>query len=305
MSAADDPVRWELDRLVSYDNDSVLAEVRRVAALLPDGALTRRAFDKHSRVSSSACLTRWGSWAETLTAAGLAHRIGNRRVSDKMRRQAGRGLNREEMTAEVQAVAERLGKATLTMSDLQTHSTVLGTRAVLSRFGSWRAALEAAGLELSSRGRRYAEDDYFENLLAVWTHYGRTPRYAEMDRPPSRITSGGYAAKFGSWGRAKEAFVARMNADLQPATTPAPAAPTPQPRTRPQAERRAPSLGLRYLVLRRDSFKCVLCGRSPATDATCILHVDHVVAFSRGGLTTAENLRTTCEACNLGKSDRD
>ena len=61
-------------------------------------------------------------------------------------------------------------------------------------------ALEAAGLTLSNLGRRWTDDDYYENLLEVWTHYGRPPRYREMDLPPSRITSGGYEAKIWNLG---------------------------------------------------------------------------------------------------------
>lgn len=61
--------------------------------------------------------------------------------------------------------------------------------------------------------------------------------------------------------------------------------------------------GLRFTVLRRDGFRCRYCGRSP--DDGAMLHVDHVLARSRGGPTTLENLVTACQECNLGKSDRD
>lgn len=105
------------------------------------------------------------------------------------------------------------------------HSDLIGERALLNRFGTWRAALDAAGLELSAKGRRWTDDDYFENLLAVWTHHGRAPTYAEINRQPSRITNGAYASKFGSWGRAKQAFVERVNGDIeQGAPSPAPRA---------------------------------------------------------------------------------
>jgi thioredoxin-like negative regulator of GroEL len=35
------------------------------------------------------------------------------------------------------------------------------------------------------------------------------------------------------------------------------------------------------------------------------LHADHVIAESKGGPTTLENLVTACMDCNLGKSDKD
>ena len=48
---------------------------------------------------------------------------------------------------------------------------------------------------------------------------------------------------------------------------------------------------LRFLVMRRDNFKCKNCGRSPSTYPSTILHVDHVKAWVNGGETVLENLR--------------
>ncbi len=59
---------------------------------------------------------------------------------------------------------------------------------------------------------------------------------------------------------------------------------------------------LRYDVMKRDGFRCVLCGRS-ASDGIK-LHVDHIVPIARGGKTIKSNLRTLCEDCNLGKKDK-
>ena len=58
---------------------------------------------------------------------------------------------------------------------------------------------------------------------------------------------------------------------------------------------------LRYKILRRDKFKCVLCGRGTYSGA--VLHVDHILPISKGGKTEWNNLRTLCEQCNLGKGD--
>jgi len=65
------------------------------------------------------------------------------------------------------------------------------------------------------------------------------------------------------------------------------------------------SLSLRLKVLNRDNFRCVFCGKSPATDFGTKLHIDHSVPFSKGGKSTLENLQTLCEECNLGKSDSE
>lgn len=58
---------------------------------------------------------------------------------------------------------------------------------------------------------------------------------------------------------------------------------------------------LRYSILKRDGFRCKICGRS-AEDGVK-LHVDHIIPVSKGGRTTPDNLRTLCEQCNMGKSD--
>jgi 5-methylcytosine-specific restriction endonuclease McrA len=67
-----------------------------------------------------------------------------------------------------------------------------------------------------------------------------------------------------------------------------------------KAKRSIP-LKLRYDVLKRDGFRCVLCGRSPATVRTVKLHVDHLEPEAKGGPTVIENLRTLCEECNVGR----
>ena len=67
-------------------------------------------------------------------------------------------------------------------------------------------------------------------------------------------------------------------------------------------ERSKLNASLRYDVLKRDNFRCVICGRSAADGVT--LHVDHIKPVSKGGKTELNNLRTLCDYCNLGKSDK-
>lgn len=59
---------------------------------------------------------------------------------------------------------------------------------------------------------------------------------------------------------------------------------------------------LRYDILKRDNFKCVLCGATAKDGAA--LHVDHIIPVSKGGKTESSNLRTLCDQCNLGKRDK-
>jgi len=67
-------------------------------------------------------------------------------------------------------------------------------------------------------------------------------------------------------------------------------------------QRRLMSDSLRYEVLRRDGFRCQICGAT-ANDGVK-LHVDHIFPVSKGGKTELSNLRTLCERCNMGKRDK-
>ena len=66
--------------------------------------------------------------------------------------------------------------------------------------------------------------------------------------------------------------------------------------------KRSISWRLRFIIMRRDNFKCKNCGRSPATDSKIVLHVDHIISWSNGGETVPENLQTLCSICNIGKA---
>ena len=55
----------------------------------------------------------------------------------------------------------------------------------------------------------------------------------------------------------------------------------------------------RFEVLRRDSHTCRYCG-AKAPDVT--LHVDHVTPVALGGTDRPDNLVTSCQPCNSGKS---
>ncbi|WP_431782141.1 HNH endonuclease [Streptomyces chumphonensis] len=65
-------------------------------------------------------------------------------------------------------------------------------------------------------------------------------------------------------------------------------------------ERRAPTRKLRMQVLKRDGYRCVICGRK-ATDHTDIeLHVHHLIPWRMAGPTAEENLVTLCGTCHKG-----
>lgn len=69
-----------------------------------------------------------------------------------------------------------------------------------------------------------------------------------------------------------------------------------------QRERSLMTDRVRSDILRRDSYRCQMCGATSREGAQ--LHVDHILPVSHGGKTTPHNLQVLCQSCNLGKSNR-
>ena len=201
----------------------------------------------------------------------------------------------EELLADLRAVAARLGKETVGLKEYRKVGKYDDTTAS-NRFGSWNKALRAAGLTVSNEVD-ISDDRLFENLLVLWQHYGRQPRRAELAKPPSTISQTPYSRRFGSWSAALATFVEYANSSSvdAPSTQDAPA--------NRRETGREPSLRLRWRVLQKDRFTCRACGASPAFSSQVELHVDHIVPWSKGGVTVLENLQTLCSSCNLGKSN--
>lgn len=165
------------------------------------------------------------------------------------------------------------------------------------RFGSWNTALQKAGL-VPRDEKNVSVESLFDNLKLVWMIKGRQPAYRDMSNPPSQFTGSTYSARFGGWRSALQSFVAASAKEEQELMVESPAV----RRTRLPQTNRDPSLSLRFHVLKRDHFRCGACGRSPATVAGLILEIDHILPWSKGGATVAENLQTLCFDCNRGKN---
>jgi 5-methylcytosine-specific restriction endonuclease McrA len=173
---------------------------------------------------------------------------------------------------------------------------------IMARFGGWAEACAKAGLLLRHSPKNPSEEDLFRNIEEVWIKLGRQPRYREIRKPLSKFTMSPYKTRYQTWENALAAFVTYINdeetAQSENAITEWKVEPTTKHKTS-----RTINLRLRFIVMRRDNFKCKSCGRSPATDPTVILHVDHITAWTKNGETVLENLQTLCSICNIGKSD--
>jgi hypothetical protein len=224
--------KYELDSLTEYSAQAIVGEMRRVAALHPNGTLSVRSFSRYQpKVSYQTILQRYGTWKKALNAAGLSH------------------LN-------VQRYA----------------------------------------------GSRYTDEQCLENLASVWTHYGRQPRFREMKKPPSAVGTSAYTTRWRTWRAALGAFVEWANReDTNDIQDHAQIDEISRRVVRTEADCRDVRPGLRFKIFMRDRFRCMSCGKSPATHLNVELHADHIKSVYDGGKTVYENLQTLCQDCNLGK----
>ncbi|MGP8269029.1 MAG: homing endonuclease associated repeat-containing protein [Terracidiphilus sp.] len=286
-------MKYELQTLDEYSDEALLAELRRIADVFNGQRLTRERYDSLARVHSSTLFRRFGSWKEALDKAGISDLIAPRY----------RVLSREEVIQALRDFAAEYPTIPATLKAIAKKLKV-DTATISGRFGRWGSLLAEVGIASAPMGRRYTEEECFENILALWTHYGRQPHFGELKHPPSTVGPKAYILRWGGWRAALSAFVKNVN-DVDMPTVERNAV---ESITENQgsasgeipASRSIP-LALRYKILVRDRFRCVICGASPAKDLTIELHVDHIYPWSLRGQNVEENLRTLCNKCNLGK----
>ena len=211
-----------------------------------------------------------------------------------------RNVPDEELLADIKRVAGQLGQETITAREYsRTGKYTSGT--IMVRFDGWNTALEKAGLTIGMY-KNSPDEELFENIQDVWLKLGRQPKYRDVRTPLSKYGASVYLTRFGTWREALEQFVVYVNAEEVETTISIVAKPEVSSRHK---TKRNINWRLRFLVMRRDNFKCVACGRSPATSPEIVLHVDHIVAWDKGGETVYENLQALCSVCNIGKSNLD
>lgn len=210
-----------------------------------------------------------------------------------------RNIPKIELINDLKRVGSMLGKTSITTSEYNKHGK-FHSSTLMRRFdNSWLKTLKVSGLQ-KTRNYNTSEEDYFMNLEAVWERLGRQPHYSDMTAPYSKYSGRGYWHKFGSWRKALERFIEYVNAKQILSVNKTNTLDNIKSKHK---TKRDISWRFRFIVMKRDNFRCKLCGRSLATDSKILLHVDHIIPYSKGGETALENLRTLCSQCNIGKSN--
>jgi|SRR3990167_2317427 len=124
----------EIDFLVEYDDQSILAELRRVAKARASDTVTKADLKQFGRVSHSAVVRRFGSLRQALNRAGLKTGRFMKATDDEL------------LTIIInlwQQVLEKEGR-TPQKDDLRAYGFPVSADTITRRFGSWRKALVRA-----------------------------------------------------------------------------------------------------------------------------------------------------------------
>ena len=205
-------------------------------------------------------------------------------------------IESDKLIADLVNVSKKINKSP-TIAEYNKHG-LYEASVFFKRFGSWNKALFQAGLSFNNQ--QWTEVDLLENLMSVWICLSKQPTRRDMDNKTiSKISSGAYLRFYGTWINALNACVFYANDNSQESNILGKSKNT----INIHKTTRDINLRLRYLVLKRDNFKCCICGRSPSTTPNLELHIDHIKPWSKGGETVIDNLETLCIDCNLGKSN--
>lgn len=123
----------------------------------------------------------------------------------------------QELIDELQYLAEKLEKtpSTSDMEQLGNYSRYY----YYDRFGSWRNASEAAGLEPNTRGRhRVSEKELLGELRRLADAIGKVPSASDMN-DLGEYSHTVYIYRFGNWNEAIEAIGLSPNSPGRPRTS--------------------------------------------------------------------------------------
>lgn len=291
----------------NVSDEELLQDLKKVARELKKDSITTEEYNKKGKYCKDTISRRFGKWTDALRRAGLT-------PSGKQVNVIGICL--DDMIVDLQDVSDKLKKRTFTSNEYEQYGKY-SKDIFFRKFGSWNEALKAAGLDPfdhplgGGKKNKVSEYSCLEEIERLWVELGRQPTTADIKNGISKYSLHTYERRFGSWRKALEFFVDYMNGikdvdssnncdetEMKPERVQSSENITVTHRTK-----RDINLRMRFSVMKRDNFKCCLCGRTPATTPGLELQIDHIIPWSKGGETVIENLQTLCSDCNIGKSN--
>ena len=169
------------------DSD-LLQELHRLAT--DDQPPTLQDMREQGKHSVTTYYNRFGSWQEALLAAGFDPRSPQAEVSD------------DELLAELKALAEELNERP-SATQMNRHGDYWAST-YRNHFGSWNAALEAAGFDRRTPREEIPATELINELQRVADTLDKTPSMNDF-RSEGAYSCTVYRERFGSWNKAVRA----------------------------------------------------------------------------------------------------
>lgn len=281
----------------NISDEDLIKDVVITAQKLKKRSLTVEEYKMCGKFNPSTLQRRFGTWKRVLELSSLeidGHSF-KFEYSD------------EEVKSDIINVTQKLGLTTITAKEYEIYGK-FSSSTLIKKYGGWNKILKMSNLELNLN-RSFSKQDLLEEIERMWIELGRQPTTTDIKNGISKYSLQSYSRRFGGWRGALEAFVEWINDESDDSGEPEKEIKLFTGAQHTFVEKASHSTNrdinyrLRFKVMQRDNFKCCMCGASPAKDPSVVLHIDHIIPWSKGGETTMENLQTLCSKCNLGKSD--
>jgi hypothetical protein len=172
--------------------------MQKTANDLGSNRLTREDFFKHSGVSRNEYANHFDSWADACSAAGLQMGLPIRYFAPKPH-------SRDECLKELRSVANMLGRTDLSSKTFQKHAQ-FGCMVIIHEFGSWKKALDEAGLEPTTKSKKDStpptREECISEIKRVAALLGQNYLTCKMYDKHANINSKRLSRVFGSWLKA-------------------------------------------------------------------------------------------------------
>ena len=117
--------------------EELIDDLRRVSHMLNKSYISRNEYESNGKYSATPFLRRFGSWINSLSAAGLETQ---RNKSDYFK------IPNQSLIEDLKEVSQTLQKESISTKDYSENGKYR-VQTIISRFGSWNEALKQAELQ--------------------------------------------------------------------------------------------------------------------------------------------------------------
>ncbi len=187
-------------RVPTYTAEQLLHILRDLAAQLGRPPTVDEMLARRGVPSPRTYASHFGNWNKALEAAGLEPRPG---TGDLV-------YSDEHLLNTLRDLADELGHSP-TVDEMLARPGLPAPQTYINRFGSWNAALEAAGLKTRRRTAIYTDEQLLQALRDLAAELGQPPSASEMLARRDLPSPGAYQGHFGTWSKALAAAGVDVN----------------------------------------------------------------------------------------------